>query len=369
MTFREAMDHYRNGTASAEERQFVEQELDKNRLITEYWDEQWDSSLAVNPTPAEEMNQIRKNLRRRNTLIVLTSLILAAALLLATIYVGFPAAERLYWDPTQCSYDTPHIVDLERTFAAYAELFCPDINVSSVSVSKSGFASYDIVIQYWNTYRGGDISFAGATVKKGILTLPLGFWDYCEMNVFDRATYPFYPASEDLQQSVYAKLCQLPEYITVVAAVSFPEDKSIAEVLAFQDALIDGQVGWTGIRNAPLDEQMWPLCGINLSQWGTVRTEANEFYSCLDILTEDKTPENFETHFKSLLRFSSDQAENVTHIFPARQNYYTEVLNYVEENGIYSYGCFVIGTPETILSLIENGTVSQVVIQDLWIGV
>lgn len=36
--------------------------------------------------------------------------------------------------------------------------------------------------------------------------------------------------------------------------------------------------------------------------------------------------------------------------------------------GIYSYGCYVVGTPETFLALIESGAVSQVWIQDLRIG-
>ena len=372
MTFREAKEHYRAGTASPEERQLVEQELEKSRLISEFLDEQWDEQISVPPASAEEIKQVRQSMRKRNALIVLTSLILAAALLLGTVYIGVPAAERHYWDPTQSSYSNPYVTDLELMLATYTELFCPDINISNVTASKTGFAAYDISIQYWNSYRGGDSSFASATIEKGALTLPTGFLDYCGVNIFDRATYPFYPENEAHHQAVYDKLSELPEYVTVVAAVSFPEDKSMAEVLAIQDRLIDGHVGWTAIRTAPLEEQRLPLCGMNISSWGSVREYANALYPCLDYKATEKTPENLEAHFKSLLRFSADQAEKGTGIpeeYRKNQCFYTDALTYVEENGIYSYGCYVSGTPETFLALLESGTVSQIRILDIWISV
>ena len=74
----------------------------------------------------------------------------------------------------------------------------------------------------------------------------------------------------------------------------------------------------------------------------------------------------------SLLQFSADQVENDTGIPAARdesnRDFYTDVLNYVEENGIFSYGCYVTGTPETFLALIESGAVSNVWIEDIWIA-
>lgn len=372
MTFKEAMEHYRAGTASDEERQLVEQELEKSRLIAEYLDEQWEAEVPVQPAPQEEMEQVRKNLRARNAMIVLTSLVLAAALFLGIVYLGIPAAESLYWDPTVTSYGNPQQTDTELMFAAYTELFCPDINLSNVTVSKSGFAKYDLNIQYWNNHQGGDTHFASGTIERGDLTLPTGLLRYCPINIFERSTYPFFPAEEDHLQQMHDRLSALPPYVTLVAAVSFPEDKSMAEVLAFNDGLVDGHVGWTAIRNGPLNIQTYPLCGMNIYQWGTLREDLNTFYPCFDIKSMDKTPENLEAHFKALLQFSADQIANGTGIAPARaegmEGYFRDVLNYVEANGIYSYGCYVRGTPETFLALIDSGAVSQVWIEDIWIN-
>lgn len=371
MTFKEALNHYRAGTASEEERQLVEQELEKSRLIAEYLDEQWDDQIIAPIAPVEEMKQVRKTLRRRNILIVLTSLILSAVLLLGTVCIGIPAVESLYWNPATTGYGTPYSTDLELMLAAYAELFCPDINIAGVTECKTGFATYDISIQYWNTYRGDDCLFTNGTIEKSELCLPMGFMSPVSVNLFDRATYPFYAAEESGQQAVYDKLSQLPAYVTVVAAVSFPEDQNVEELLAFQDSLMDGYVGWTAIRTGPLDEQLLPLCGMNISHWGTLRREVNQYYACFDMKSVEITSENLETHFQSLLRFSADQVGRGTGIpqeSPTGQGYYTDVLKYVGENGIYSYGCYVIGTPETFLALIESGSVSQVWIEDLWIG-
>ena len=373
MTFREAMEHYRAGTASEEERLLVEQELEKSQLISEYLDSQWEEEPLVPTASPEELNQVRISLRKRNTRLVLTSLVLTTALLLGILLVGIPAVEALYWDPTVASYGSNYSTDLEVMLAVYAELICPEVNIIGVGSTKTGFASYDISIQYVDAHKGGDNHFATGSIVRNELTVSPGVLTSCAVNIFDRATYPFYAQNDNLKQRTLEQLSALPEYITVVAAVSFPEDKSIAEVLEFEDGLLNGNVGWTGIRSGPLDEQVLPLCGMNLSPFGAVRDNMNTAYPCLALFEEECTPEDWETHFKSLLRFSADQRAAGTGIqlrYPQASDrcYYTEVLEYVEENGVYSYGCYVSGTPATILALIDSGAVSQVWIQDLWIG-
>ncbi len=372
MTFKEAMEHYRAGTATEEERQLVEAELEKNRLIAEYLDEQWEEPAQIAEASVEEMKKVRKSLRKRSTLTVLVSTIVIAALLLGTVFIGIPAAERIYWDPNTTSYGTAYSTDLELMLAVYAELFCPNSRIFSTNAAKTGFASYSISIQYWDAYRGGESLFTTATLEKGELMFPVDFLQTCPVNIFDRATYPFYPQSGPRLQEIHDKLAALPEYVTVLAAVSFPEDKSMEEILEFQDSLISGHVGWTAIRTSPLDKQLLPLCGMDIYQSGTVRIEANKYYPCLDTKEVEITAANLETHFKSLLQFSADQVAAGTGIdtrYTIQESYYTQVLNYVEENGIYSYGCYVSGTPETFLALIDSGAVSQIWIEDVWISI
>ncbi len=371
MTFKEAMEQYRAGTATEEQRQLVEEELEKSKLIAEYMDAQWEDEALIPAAPVEEMKQVRKNLHKRNVLIVLTSLVLAAALTLATLYIGIPAAENRYWNPAQNSYGTAYCDDLELMLAAYAELFCPDVNICSVTSDRTGFARYDITIQYWDANRGGDSHFAFGTIHQNALYIPQGILRQCPVNIFERATFPFYPAPENWKKNVTEKLAQLPEYIAVTVAVSFPEDKSMEELLAFRNSLENGCVGWVGIRTAPDTEQLLPLCGMNPFGGGVVRSEINEYYPSFDLTTDSITPENLAAHFQALLQFSADQVTAGTGIderYTIHESYYTQALEYVAENGVYSYGCYVSASPAAILALIESGAVSSVNIEDIWIA-
>ena len=371
MTFKEAMEHYRAGTATEEQRQMVEEELEKSKLIAEYMDAQWEEETIIPAAPMEEMKQVRKNLRRRNVLIVLTCLVLVATLLLATVYIGIPAAESHYWDPTQNSYDMTYCKDLELMLAAYTELFCPDVNLVSAASDRSGFARYDITIQYWDANRGGDSLYAFGTIDKGVLDIPQGVLRHCPINIFDHATYPYYPAPENWKKNITEKLKQLPEYITVTVAISFPKDKSMEELLAFTDSLQNGSVGWVGIRTAPETEQLLPLCGMNPFSGGVVRSEINDHYPSFDLTADSITPEKLSAHFQALLKFSADQAAAGTGIderYTIHESFYTQVLKYVSENGVYSYGCYVCASPASILKLIESGEVSLVNIEDIWIA-
>ena len=371
MTFKEAMEHYRAGTATEEQRQLVEEELEKSKLIAEYLDAQWEEEAIIPAGSVEEMKQVRKSLRKRNVLIVLTSLVLVAALALATVFAGIPAAESRYWDPAQNSYGMTHYNDLELMLAAYAELFCPDVNLIGATSDKTGFAKYDITLQYWDANKGGDSRYVFGTIDKGVLDIPQGVLRHCSVNIFDRATYPFYPAGENWKENVTKKLEQLPEYVTVTAAVSFPEDKSMEELLEFRSSLERGYVGWVGIRTAPESEQLLPLCGMNPFVGGVIRTKINDYYPCFDLKQGYCTPESLSAHFQSLLQLSADQVRAGTGIderYTIHESFYTQVLKYVAENGVYSYGCYVCASPAAILKLIESGAVSSVNIEDIWIS-
>ena len=371
MTFKEAMEHYRAGTATQEQRQMVEEELEKSKLIAEYLDAQWEENVSIPAAPVEEMKQVRKSLRKRNARIVFTSLVLVAALALATVYIGIPAAESRYWDPAQNSYGTAYCDDLELMLAAYTELFCPGINLVGATSSKTGFAKYDITLQYWDANQGGDNRYAFGTIDKGVLSIPQGVLRHCSVNIFDRATYPFYPASEDWKEKVTKKLEQMPEYVTVTAAISFPEDKSMEELLEFRSSLEHVFVGWVGIRTASEIEQLLPLCGMNPFAGGVIRSQINDHYPCFDLKGDYYTPETLTKHFQSLLQLSADQVSAGTGIderYTVHKSYYTQALEYVTENGVYSYGCYVSASPAAILALIESGAVSSVHIEDIWIS-
>lgn len=357
MDFKNAYEHYRDGTASEEERRLVEEEIEKYQLISDHLDDQWEDTTLAQP-PQEDMKKVRKSLRKRSTATVLTCFLLAAAMIL-----GAMGVEKLFWDPEKDSYDLEYFTDLELMLMAYSELFSPAQMVSNVTAERTGFGSYLLTVQVWENFTLMDINYRTATLKRGHLNIPSGFWEILSVNDFARASYPVYPMDEEFIQETYDTLSQLPEYIQVRGAVSFPEDLTMEELLEFQATLEDGYIWWVGIRNSPVDEQRYPLCGMKPFTGGYVIYEMNPYYPCFDIKGIDPTAEDLETHFKSLLQFSLD------HTDPDEDDYYERVLSYVEENGVMTYGCYVVGSPELFLELLDSGAASQVWVQDAWIDI
>lgn len=326
------------------------------------------------PAPPEELDRVRKSIRKRNWKLIITSIVLAAVLLTGTVYGIIPAVERLYWDPYDCT-TAEGVSDLNLVLSAYTELFQPGWEIGIVSGGRTGFASYDLSITRYDIAKA-EYTYMTASLNKNQLG-----WDYRftserpAMNLFDRASYPFYPMQDDERELALEKLSQLPDYVTVEAAISFAEDLDMEQVLTFQDNH-SIPITWVAIRNAPLDDQKFPLCGIDPFSGGAIYFEVNEKYPQFSIDTSGNlnfvyTGDILEQHFKSLLQFSSDQLEagRGAQVYGGDRNYYTEVLEYVEENGIYSYGCVVYTTPTKLLELLENDQVSQIKLMDAWLDV
>lgn len=319
------------------------------------------------PDNTDELKTIRKSLRKRSTATVLTCFLLAAALIL-----GVFGAEKLFLHPESNTLGIEYSNDLSMAMIAYSELFAPSQTVTGMTYEKTGFASYSLSVQMYENYAMTDATYPSATLKRSKLEFPLGFWKWESANVFARASYPVYNLSEAYKHEIRERLEQLPDYILVRGRVSFPEDLTMAELLEFRDSLKDGYIGWVGIRNAPEDQQCYPLCGMKPFVGGYVWDQMNENYPCFDLYTQETNAENLETHFKSLLQLSLDQYNAGTGIDPGwnlHENYYEGVLNYVEENGVMTYGCYVVGSPELFLELLDSGTASQVWLQDAWIDV
>lgn len=369
MDFKNAFEHYKNGAASEEERRFVEEEIEKYQLIAEHLDTGWESPPEAE-LPQADLKRVRKNLRKRNTLIVLTSLVLAAALLLGCVYVAIPAAEKFYWDPNENTYDIQYYTDLDFSLAAYAELFCPGLSLGITSSTRTGFATYELLIPYWDAAQGGNDGYANGTLERGKLTLPRELLSTAPVNIFEKACYPVYTMDDEFKQDTVETLSSLPDYIQVEAAVSFPEDMSMEQLLEFKDQLKDGHIVWVGIRNCPEDEQRFPLCGIAPFTGGYVKEELNEYYPNFDVHLSDVTAENLESHFKTLLQYAKDQMEkgrSLSEEYFADVYYCEKVLSYVEDNGIYTYGAYIVGPSQMFLDLLDSGVASQVWIQDAWI--
>jgi len=331
--------------------------------------ENWEETA---PDVEAELKKMRKNLRRRSWTIILTSLVLAAAMLLCAVKVVMPQWEKRYWDPNTKTLE-PYSTDLTVALDTYAELFSVSQSISHVNATRTGFASYSLSVAQWFAGDGGDIRYLTASLEKNRLSFPDGFWEYSPGNVFVRACWPEYDMGDEWDRETRERLEGLPDYIWVTAAVSFPQDLSMVELIDLADSLEAGNMEWVGIRVCGMDRQMYPLCGMKPYSGGILWENMNEYYPHFQLEGKIDDPEALEAHFTSLLQFSLDQVharQGVSVInFLDGPSYYEEALQYVEENGVASYGCYLSAPAGVFLELMDSGAASQVWIMDAWVHV
>lgn len=350
------------------------------------------------PSPADyekELKKIRKSIRKRNALIVLTSLILAAALLLGTIHYGIPTLESRYWDPRTVSFGTAEGTDFDMLLAAYTDLFSPTTYFHGSRITHTGFASYSITVAYRNELTYENLE-SYATLEKGELFVPFGVWDTVSHNMvgsyWSEAADEIPEVIKQQRQFAIQQLTPLPDYIRVAAYVTFKEDKTLMDVFRFRDELInashdwynDTAYYWTAIRHADeMDNSA--RCGFASDSFTDQFPEANEQYPAFSERQayEDRNisyeqwsskEKTYTAHFKSLLKFMDDQLKNGTGI-PAPpsgtgevdMDYYANALAYVEEHGLMAYGCYIVGSPQHLLEIMEREDVLVLIPTEEWL--
>ena len=381
MDFKTAIEHYQTGTATEEERLLVEEELDKFLLL--------EALVREDAPPGEpeteesaDFRVIRRRLRKRSALQTITSVLLTLALLLGILRLGIPAAESLYWEPEDSSFGT-EASDLTVLVDTYANLFCPEISVTSVTGTRTGFASYSLELAYIPAREYPDPAYGQGTLEKGRLSIPESFWPTVPKNRIHS-----YPLDKYNRAHTVDRLTQFPEYIRVGAFVSFAEDISMQELLSFREELTKDNGDkllaqtayyWTAIRCYEDTEENYhlPHCGLGTGGYVPAK-EMNLHYPNFD---GSRYPEDdygysvgsttytkqLETQFHSQLTFMRDMCRNGQGI--GELEFYENALDYIDENGIQAYGCFIVCSPQSLLEIMEMENISGVFIEDFWLGV
>lgn len=336
--------------------------------------ENWEASIPPQDMKAE-LKAMRRNLRRRNWKIVAISVFLVLAILFSVVKLVIPAIEKRYWDPTVCSY-LEDVTDTELIIATYSELFGHGQRLMHVDVEKHGFAEYFLNTSYTNAshiHRHSDISFRTATITRGQFHFDL---NYGISGSFHRlGTSSEYPHKAVMAQAK-EKLGALPEYVQVVASVTFREDLDMYQLLQLQHQYPDdAYFYWAVLRSCEPTPEDYIQCGVSLTEYLSDRYSPAYWngtdYPQLFVSRYDWTGSQMEQHVKSMLKFSGDQVKNGTGILPAgaQADYYEKTLQYMEENGVKAYGSYVIATPEALLDMMNDGLLLHVHLMDAKISI
>ena len=334
---------------------------------------EWETDIPAIDYGAE-MKKIRKSLRKRNLLTIATCLVLVAVLTFASIQYGIPLLEKQYWDPYASTYDED-VPDLHITMAVYTELFIPQYDLCEFEIADTGFAAYDITANFSkytcnNTVSNFMENPRTATLYKNDLRIPAGFWDYTGDNPFNcKGSF-----SERRNKVSVSSLGAYPDYVNVLAAVTFKEDIPANDLEKMNTGLSSPEnlrLIWAAVRTSSEDSGAFPVCGVSLTGYPGIVSDAFGNDSEYPYLLNKKYTEQLETHFQSMLRFMADRQEQDRGILPeygAAASYYADALEYVETNGVMAYGGFFIGSPSALLALYESGKISSITLCDAWIN-
>ena len=324
--------------------------------------------------PDSELLKIQKTIRRRNRKTVFVSVVLAAVLLASSVWGIIPMVEELYWNPDEAAYK--ECTDLEVTLDAYTELFAPGYNTTLVTYHRTGFAGYELRIRLASTAQD-EVFTARGSLERNILLLD-EFLDSPEGKYYaiSRRVLPDVRPAPSETEALRERLRSLPDYVRLEAAVAFSEDLSMEDLVKFWENGMrhSMDITWVAVRAMesvvdPLDHTgKWiPQCGMDPFTGSRIYPGVDLDYRCFN-KPDSSEPEQLEQHFISLLRYSADQMEKgrgIAHC--GHETLYDEILDYVEENGVKTYGVVVAASPQVLLELLDNDLIYSIRLADCWI--
>ena len=375
MSFEELFERYRRGDADETERERVEEELNKLRLLEEYLAEALPAPAeAASPeeeqTAAREVRAVRRRMTRRTVGVFVSAVaaVLAAVLLLQAAVLAplnRTALNRRQTTEQSCS-------DFDLAMMAFTELRLP---LGYYAMSRAGGAQTLDRLPVRLGFDNLDLEYDELETSLSLGKLERWTeedWNYLRQygissgGWFD--TRRGVPVSLDARVGGDAatQLEELPDYISVTAAVSFSRTISLEELAA----LMEENGGVTG----PLEFVSAALHIPQEGRWGAddlaylklSRGPGPEVAPYEEFGLTDYRADNYRRHLESLLQCLIDNPEVARWSAgpDGGADVYRAMLDYVRENSVEVCGLWVRGTGEEIAALRRSDLVTHIYVRD-----
>lgn len=366
MNFKEMFKKYENDTASDVERQIVEEEIEKNKLINEYIVGSLEDLFFEDEDINFEIKERVSSKLRRN---ILYSVVIVILLYVSLTVIISPMIDSLYYNPTKVTQGKI-MKDLTFDMVAYTELNVPGYDMMSSLVDQTGYGTYDIILRRNNTFDNNEERIP-ISLKRNERE---GFFDYLfsydiepKSVESERGMYDYEMPLNDLKiENNYASV-----FITFNNSVSLVEARYLEETynqIFFKWMSIDhgndmySKIGFKPISSISYgdkpDEEKYPLFFLD---------DMYKSIMSVDGPLEMFYAENYEKHFRTLLNYMIDR-EDFIEVFDknnTRMKFYKETLEYIDENGIQVEGLLIYGETKDLAKFIESIDVYGIQILDM----
>ena len=407
MNFKEQLRLYKEGKLSEAEADAVKQEIEKQEAISDYLYESVEipeldgmdlsGKGAESGEPEEETTRfltlIQKSIRKA---FLKMGTAVAAVVLVLVLFIQFllpHAVSAFYYDPTETvGVSSSGQMETNRMgldLSVYTELYHPLEHRNEVRVEPMGYGTYQVVIPQIVSFSGYKPHTVSGVLKRDRVL----FYDE---DAFLRPAgnsfvYPegvkglFADSYEDGEkvgpagrsQEAKAQLSALPdgEYVKGFVSLNRLTDyETFAKWI--EEKGLEHHNLWCGVYTEGEDGRMLSeLAGFEMTGGGVCIDWDRERYPRLSLLDNESTEEIDRTdeavmtqHVTSLLKYRADHPE-FAEIMESRRNggsdktdpnVYESMIDYIEQEGLSTYGFAVLATKEELLELWEDPRVSYI---------
>jgi hypothetical protein len=383
MRFRELFEKYLKGQTTPEETEIVENELEKNEVLNDYLADLVDNSflrdesLVTAGTEAKSddckwtkndkmLQEVQRAINKKLRLIALFTAISVCSFFLTLKFAISPLVNRLYYNPAIAlsNFSTKFDIDI----STFTELHFPGVITSKTHSESLGFGKYSIKINQSNFFERKNNSYEGKVEHGRLKYMNQEFYQFPYINAFRYGVYPLQPFPENDNPEI-TELKAMPESAHAKVYVSFKEDITIDQVVALMEEQRSLYFSWIAVRSCPRDIQQLPQFGFEPTGSGPVYEKGvvdDHKYPHFELAYEkgSLSAEVLTIHFKSLVRYMRD-SKDFLKLIGSDPTTYQRTLQYVEANGVNSYGALVIGSCSEILKLRENPVVDSIRIDNI----
>lgn len=389
MSFKELLQKYIKGELTEQEQIFVEGEIEKNEVISEYLADQLDIDLETRDIDFKDSeidnNKIKKAVNKKLRKVIGISVLSVFIILLSAKYIISPIVDTFYYDPIKKSTGEHH-KDLYFDMRSYVELYLPGFTLYHAFVEPIGFGKYDITIEQKDLFTN-DTEYTNISLVRN---KKYGYFENLlpSRDLFIAQNDEEKEVKKDISKIHLNNLKKLPSSSYVAAYVDFPKDLSMEELLIleskFKNQTDSSEVldfKWIAVRVAPKEKEIFDQIGFNPNpNDGPVSGDSADFekypylamidyYSSKNISEswEKAMATGYELHFKSLLQYLYDRKDFTVSLDKRSEqgDFYKSSLKYIEKNGIKTYGVLVYGEVSDIISFMEDEITDSIYISNI----
>ena len=404
MKYHELLELYKKKELSEEQREMVEQDIERHEAISEYLFEKEEEDILQDSGKLPEESAIRfiekeKNAaddftKRVNRAVRRAFLKLGAAVCAVTLVVVLlvlfvlpHVVSSFYYDPGRIVGESSYggtTNQMSLDLAVYTELALPGTYRDDVQVEDRGYGNYDITI-YQSVSRSGEFHHVAGRVEKNTLRLydpnlvnisASNVFGWFQMNMDYDGTLTqlaensqgdlFYTPESNEQSAEYLNLLDDNKYylayVTLDEILSYDDFISFTENYSEQTADI-----WCVPRTAE-DSHMPVGRPANLGfyiqrgqssmlEWDREKYPDLILWSFDDLSEWDEAEEKIKDetfaaeHFAVMLDYMSEQDEFLGMMGERAGEKYAEAADYIRENGLQVYGFACVADKETLLEM------------------